>query len=178
MSRYRLNPGLVEIYTGDGKGKTTAALGLGLRAAGHGLRVHLIQFMKGDPEYGELKVLDRIPGFTWEQSGLPTFVKWREPSEEDLRLARAGRKRAAEALAGGDVDVLILDEILCAVDYGLLTAAEVVELIEARPPQVELVLTGRGAPPEILARADLVSEVREVRHPFTGGVPARRGIEH
>jgi len=178
MDRKRLDRGLVEVYTGDGKGKTTAAVGLGLRAAGHGFRVAMIQFMKGDPEYGELKALAAIPNFTWRQCGLPTFVKWREPGPEDLRLAAEGLAEASKLLAAGDHDVVILDEILCAVDYGLFGAGRVLALIDMKPPHVELVLTGRGAPAEVIARADLVSEVREVRHPFTGGVAARRGIEH
>ena len=178
MDRQRLDHGLVEVYTGDGKGKTTAAVGLGLRAAGHGLRVVMIQFMKGDPEYGELKALAAIPGFTWRQWGLPTFVKWREPDPEDLRLAGEGLAEAARILDEDEHDVVILDEILCAVDYGLFEVDRVLELIDRKPERVELVLTGRGAPPEVIARADLVSEVREIKHPFTRGIQARTGIEH
>jgi cob(I)alamin adenosyltransferase len=178
MDRKRLDRGLVEVYTGDGKGKTTAAVGLGLRAAGHGFRVAMIQFMKGDPEYGELKALAAVPGFTWRQCGLPTFVKWREPSPVDLRMAEEGLAEASKLLDAGDADVVILDEILCAVDYGLFGVDRVLALIDRKPPHVELVLTGRGAPAEVIARADLVSEVREVKHPFTGGVAARKGIEY
>lgn len=173
-----LNPGLVQVYTGDGKGKTTAAVGLGLRAAGHGLRVFLLQFMKGDPNYGELLALKSISNFEFLQSGLPTFVKKGSPSPEDLRLAAAGLARAHELLEDGSYDVIILDEINCAVDYGLIAVDDVLRLIERKPPHVELVLTGRNAPREVLMRADLVSEVLEIRHPFQRGIGAREGIEH
>ena len=173
-----LAKGLIQVYTGNGKGKTTAALGQGLRAAGHGLRVTMIQFMKGKINYGELEALRAVDGFTLEQFGLPTFVKKGAPSPEDLRLAAEGFARAEQLLREGSVDVLILDEINVAVDYGLLTLEQVLGLIEAKPPQVELILTGRYAPPEILERADLVSEVREVKHPYAAGVQAREGIEY
>jgi cob(I)alamin adenosyltransferase len=173
-----LSPGLVQVYTGDGKGKTTAAVGLGVRAAGHGLRVFLLQFMKGDPNYGELLALKSIPNFDFLQSGLPTFVEKGNPSSEDLRLAAAGLARAEELLAEGNYDVIILDEINCAVDYGLIAADDVLQLIERKPPHVELVLTGRNAPREVLMKADLVSEVLEIRHPFQRGIRAREGIEH
>jgi len=174
----RLERGLVQVYTGDGKGKTTAALGLGLRAAGHGFSVFLLQFMKGDPGYGELRALANVPGFTWEQSGLPTFVKHGNPTPEDLRLAAGGMEIARRVVGEGRHDVVILDEINCAVEYGLVPVEEVLALIDAKPARVELVLTGRYAPPEILARADLVSEVRNVRHPYQKGIAARDGIEH
>jgi cob(I)alamin adenosyltransferase len=173
-----LKTGIVQVYTGNGKGKTTAAVGLGLRAVGHGMKVFMLQFMKGDPNYGELLVLKSIPGFDYLQSGLPTFVVKGEPSEEDLRLARQGLKKARELLAEGKYHVVILDEINCAVDYGLLSVEDVVSLIEMKPPNVELVLTGRRAPKEIMDMADLVSEVREVKHPYGRGLEGREGIEY
>lgn len=174
---YRLETGLVQVYTGSGKGKSTAAVGLGMRAVGHGLRVFMLQFMKGDPEYGELLALKSVDGFETLQSGLPTFVKKGEPGAEDLRLAAAGLEKAKEILRAGNHDLVILDEINVAVDYGLLTVDQALELIDLKPPQVELVLTGRYAPAEILERADLVSEMREIRHPYAQGVAARKGIE-
>ncbi len=175
--RERFGPGLIQVYTGDGKGKTTAAVGLGLRAAGHGFRVFLLQFMKGDPEYGELLALRRVPGFEFEQYGRRSFVKWREPDPEDLGPAAAGMERAGALLRAARHDLVILDEILCAVDYGLVPEVEVLALLDLKPAGMELVLTGRDAGPSILARADLVTEMREVRHPFTRGIPARKGIE-
>lgn len=178
MSRPRLERGLVQVYTGTGKGKTTAALGLGLRAAGHGFHVFLLQFMKGDPDYGELKALAHQPHVTFRQCGLPTFVERGQPSPEDLRLAAEGMRLAREILEAGDHDVVILDEINVAVDFGLVPEEEVLDLVRSRPTHVELVLTGRYAPPGILAAADLVSEMRSLRHPFQKGIPARRGIEH
>ena len=174
---YRLNPGLVQLYTGTGKGKSTAAVGLGMRAVGHGLRVFLLQFMKGDPEYGELLSLASVEGFDTLQSGLPTFVKKGEPGAEDLRLAAAGYEKAREIIAAGWYDLVILDEINVAVDYGLLTVEQALALIDLKPAHVELVLTGRYAPPELVERADLVSEVTEIRHPYAAGVAARKGIE-
>ena len=170
--------GLVQVYTGDGKGKTTAAVGLAVRAAGHGLRVFFLQFMKGDPNYGELLALRAIPGIEVVQSGLPTFVKMGAPGIEDLRLARGGLALAREILEAGRHDLVVLDEIVCAVAYGLIEEARVLDLFDLRPPSVELVLTGRYATPALLARADLVSEVREVKHPFRDGILARRGIDY
>jgi cob(I)alamin adenosyltransferase len=173
-----LKTGIVQVYTGNGKGKTTAAVGVGLRAVGHGLKVFMLQFMKGDPNYGELLALDRVPGFDYLQSGLPTFVIKGDPSDEDLRLAKQGLEKARELLAEGLYDVVILDEVNCAVDYGLLSVEDVLGLIEMKPPTVELILTGRRAPKEITDVADLVSEVREVKHPYARGLEGREGIEY
>lgn len=178
MTRPRLHPGLVEVYTGDGKGKTTAALGLAVRALGRGLTVYLVQFMKGDPEYGELKSLPKLEGFAFRQAGLATFVNREHPSLEDLRLARAGFEHAAEIVRSGAWDIVILDEILVALDYALVEERAVLELLAARPGHVEIVLTGRWASPAVRQAADLVSEVREIRHPWRRGVPARDGVEH
>ena len=172
-----MKTGIVQVYTGNGKGKTTAAVGLGLRAVGHGMKVFMLQFMKGDPEYGELLALNKIEGFDYLQSGLPTFVVRGNPSEEDLRLAREGLEKAKELLKEGSYDLVILDEINCAVDYGLLSVRDVLDLMEMKPPNVELVLTGRRAPKEIIDTADLVSEVREVKHPYARGLESREGIE-
>lgn len=174
----RLPAAFVHVYTGNGKGKTTAALGLGLRAAGHGLRVFLLQFMKGDPEYGELRALASLPNIEFQQSGLPTFVTKGNPGPEDVRLARAGLARARELLAAEEHDLVILDELICAVDYGLVPEADVLALLDARPPHMELVLTGRNATPAIIDKADLVTEMQEIKHPFQNGILARKGIEH
>jgi len=172
-----LKEGLVQVYTGNGKGKTTAALGQALRACGHGLRVLVIQFMKGSPSYGEVMVAGAVPGLRIVQSGLPTFVKKYHPSEEDLRLAAEGMDLARKAIADGEVDMLVLDEINVAVDYGLVKLEDVVALLGKRPPLMEVILTGRYAPPELLEMADLVTEMREVKHHYAAGKEAREGIE-
>ncbi len=177
MGNSGLDLGLVQVYTGNGKGKTTAALGAALRACGHGLRVYMIQFMKGSAEYGEVRIAEKIPGFTLLQSGLPTFVDKSSPGGEDRRLAQEGWRKAWEVLGAGSHDVIILDEINVAVDYGLVPLDDVLRFIENKPRGVELILTGRNARQEILDRADLVSEICEIKHPYRSGVAGRRGIE-
>ena len=169
--------GTVQVYTGDGKGKTTAALGQALRACGHDLHVYMIQFMKGSDNYGEVRIFSKVPGFKLVQSGLPTFVEKGNPSEEDLRLAREGMRLAREAVEGGGCDILILDEINVAVDYGLATVSEVLELIKKKPAQMEMILTGRYAPAEFVEIADLVTEMKEIKHHYADGQEMREGIE-
>ncbi len=169
--------GLVMVYTGDGKGKTTAALGLGVRAVGHGLKVLMIQFMKGSPSYGEIRATSLLPGFKVVQFGLETFVDKANPSRADLDEAQAGWARAKKALEEKECDLLILDEANVAVEYQLISLAQLVELIDLRPAEMDLVITGRWAHPEVIARADLVSEVREIKHHFRAGIQAREGIE-
>jgi cob(I)alamin adenosyltransferase len=168
------------VYTGNGKGKTTAALGLALRAAGHGRKVFIIQFMKGDPDYGELIAIRRYLGDSIEvvQSGLPTFVDRDDPSPEDRRLAREGMDLAGRVLRAGAHDLVILDEVNVALDYGLVNLKELLEEVSHRAPGVDVVLTGRSAPAALLAAADLVSEVVEVKHHYRRGVPAQKGVEH
>jgi cob(I)alamin adenosyltransferase len=168
--------GLVHVYTGDGKGKTTAAIGLGIRAVGAGLRVHMIQFMKGR-RYSELDALKHIPGFTVVQFGRDEFVSKKKPEQIDIDLARKGLAHAREVMRKNECDVLILDEINVAVDYQLLSSADVLDLINMKPETMELVLTGRYAKPEIVQQADLVSEMLEIKHPFQKGVPCRKGID-
>lgn len=171
-------PGLIQVYTGDGKGKTTAALGLALRAAGHGLRTYIGQFMKGQ-DYGELEGARLLsPYLTIEQYGRPTFVHVRQATPEDVRLAQEGLDRARAAMLSGHYDIVVLDEICVALHFELLTLPEVLLFLEQKPEHVELVLTGRRAPPELVERADLVTEMREVKHPYNEGVPARKGIEY
>jgi len=169
--------GTVQVYTGDGKGKTTAALGLALRAVGHGLSVYVIQFMKGSSNYGELDAARRLSGFVIEQCGRDEFVDKQNPAEVDVELAQAGIARAREVVTGGEHDFVVLDEINVALDFGLVSLKQVLELIQARPPHVELVLTGRSAHPEIVMVADLVSEVLKIKHHYDAGVEAREGIE-
>ncbi|AEE91354.1 Cob(I)alamin adenosyltransferase [Tepidanaerobacter acetatoxydans Re1] len=171
--------GLVLVYTGDGKGKTTAALGLALRAAGHGEKVYIIQFMKGDEKYGEVKAIKRyLPNIELVQKGLDSFVIKGNPSLEDLSLAKEGLNLAKNIISSGKYDLVILDEINVAVDYGLLSEQEVLNLIEMKPEHTTIVLTGRYASDKILEKADMVSEVREIKHHYKQGIAAQPGIEY
>lgn len=169
---------MLQVYTGDGKGKTTAAFGLALRAAGHGWRILIVQFMKGDPSYGEVIAGRQLPGVEIRQFGLATFVEKGNPRPEDLEQARLGMRAAREAIAGGQYQMVILDELNVAVDYGLVPLGDVLALVDGCPAGVELIVTGRGAKRELLERADLVSEVRCIRHPFEKGIVNRVGIDH
>jgi cob(I)alamin adenosyltransferase len=168
---------MIQLYTGDGKGKTTASLGQALRACGHGLKVLMIQFMKGSKNYGELLSSESVPGLEIVQKGLPTFVKKGEPSEEDLRLAAEGMDLARKAVKEAVHDILILDEINCAVDYGLVDVDEVLDLVRSKPEKMELIMTGRYAPRELMEVADLVTEMKEIKHHYNTGVEMREGIE-
>jgi len=170
--------GLVQVYTGPGKGKTTASLGLALRACGHGWKVLMICFMKGNPSYGEVVISKKIPNFEIVQSGLPTFVKKGAPSDEDIRLARQGFDLAKKALRNKKYDLVILDEINVAVDYGLISLEDVLDLVQNKPDDVELILTGRHAHPKLVKIADLVSEILEIKHPYQEGIQAREGVEY
>jgi cob(I)alamin adenosyltransferase len=168
--------GYVQVYTGNGKGKTTAALGLAIRAAGAGLRVFICQFMKRG-EYSELKALElHGDGIVVEQFGTSRFVI-DKITDEDREQAERGLSRVLEILKNGDFDVVILDEINLAVHFGLIQTERVLDLIEGKPPHMELLLTGRMAKKEICDRADLVTEMKEVKHYYEAGVPARLGIE-
>jgi cob(I)alamin adenosyltransferase len=171
-------PGLIQVYTGDGKGKTTAALGLALRAAGHGLHTYFGQFMKGQ-QYGELEAARLLaPYLTIAQYGRPTFVHVHEATPEDVRMAHEGLYSARAAMRSGRYAIVVLDEVCVALHFGLLTLDEVLAFVDEKPDGVELVLTGRRAPEALLARADLVTEMREVKHPYAQGIQARRGIEY
>lgn len=169
---------MIQVLTGDGKGKTTAALGQALRAAGHGWHVLVIQFMKGDPNYGELTALKKLRAITVIQSGLPTFVEKGNPSVEDVRLAQEGMDKAEQAIRDARHQMIVLDEINVAADYGLVSLERLMKLIRGCPGSIELVLTGRYAKPEVIGAADLVSEIREVKHPYRKGIVGREGIDH
>jgi len=168
--------GTVQVYTGNGKGKTTAALGQALRALGHGQRVYMMQFMKAGAT-GEKCMARKLEGFVLVQCGRKGFVRKGKASRPDIRRAREGLARALRAMESGRHDVVILDEVNPAMGAGLLTAREVVDVVAKKPCRVELILTGRGAPDAILHTADLVSEIREVKHPFRIGLRARPGVE-
>ena len=171
--------GLVHIYTGNGKGKTTAALGLALRSIGHGFKVFMLQFMKGSKNYGEIIAAEKyLPALTIVQSGLETFVDKDNPSRADLDLARQGLDLAKKVIAENSYDLVILDEINVALDFNLIPLGEVVELVKNKPPGLELVLTGRYVPQEIIKLGDVVSDVSLINHPYYHGVEAREGIEY
>jgi len=173
-----IGKGYIQVYTGNGKGKTTASLGLAVRAAGHGLKTVIIQFMKGWIDYGELAGVRMLaPHVEIHQAGRDTFVNRNNPDPEDVRLAREGWGLAKEAILGRKADIVVLDEINCAMHFGLLPVEEVLEIVKGKPDGMELILTGRGAPQEIIEAADLVTEMREVKHYYGKGVDARPGVE-
>ncbi len=177
MQGKRLPQGLVQVYTGEGKGKTTCAFGLALRAVGQGFQVYLIQFLKGQ-DTGELRAARRLaPELTVQGFGRPGMVNLKNPAPEDLALAQEALNLAREVIAAGEHDLVILDEINVAVAYNLIPLEEVLDMVRRRPPWVEVVLTGRAAPPELLEAADLVTEMVPVKHYWEAGVKARRGIE-
>jgi len=178
MKRRRLEVGLTQVYTGNGKGKTSAAFGLALRAVGRGLKVYVIQFIKGGFDYGELHIVDRLPNLEIAAFGRGRFIGRGSTTEEDLEQARKALGHAREIVGGGEHDIVILDEINVAVDYELIGVEEVADLIKNKPGHVELVLTGRAVHPDIVELADLVTEMREVKHPFNRGIEARKGIEY
>ncbi len=169
--------GYTHIYTGDGKGKTTAALGLVLRAAGAGLKCLIIQFMKGR-DYSELRSLARLHDLvSVEQHGSKDFCVPGENRDVHAEFAGNGYERACSALIEGDCSLIVLDEIITAVAFGLIDEEKVIDLIKRKPPAVELVLTGRGASDRLVQHADLVTEMKEIKHYYTTGVRARTGIE-
>ncbi len=166
---------MIQVYTGNGKGKTTAALGLAVRAAGCGLKVYIGQFLKGR-NYGELRVLKKIKNIKVEQFGRTCFIK-KKPSCQDIELAKRGLEKIRNVISKKAYNVVILDEINIALNLGLIKLKDVVLLIKNTPKKTELVLTGRYAHPEIIKIADLVSEIKEIKHYFHKGIKARKGIE-
>ncbi len=171
-----LNRGFVQIYTGKGKGKTTAALGLALRGAGAGLRVYIGQFLKSGKYSENISVHSLEKNIVMEAYGNDRFICG-EPCTEEIRLAELGLKKAKNALLSGMYDIVILDEINVAISLGLIKEEEVADMIKMRPKTAELVLTGRNAPASIMELADLITEMREIKHYFSCGVEAREGIE-
>ncbi len=168
--------GYVQVYTGEGKGKTTAAIGLAVRAAGAGLKVFIAQFIK-QGDYSEIKTLKRLSDMiTVEQYGMGRFVDGK-PTAEDIDMAKEGLIRAKQVMLSGEYDVIILEEANVAVKYGLIPVQELIDMIIAKPKSVEMVITGRNASPLILDMADLVTEMKPVKHYYSKGVKARLGIE-
>ncbi len=172
-----LDQGYVQVYTGNGKGKTTAALGLAFRALGRGLRVCFFQFVKGGGVYGEHLLAEKLaPLMTMIRSGRAGWVD-REDITADRKVAQEGLEQAKKLLVSGDYDLVILDEINTAAAFGLIDVDQVLDLIRMKPARVELVLTGRNAAERVMEAADLVTEMRVVKHYYQEGVPARIGIE-
>jgi cob(I)alamin adenosyltransferase len=177
MTQKRLKQGLIQVYTGDGQNKTTCALGLALRAVGQGFKVFMVQFLKTDDTV-EVQAARRLaPEFTVESFMTPGFPNLSEPDPETLAAAREAYALARRVILAGEHDLVILDEVNLCLAYSLVPLAEMLEVLRQRPPYVEVVLTGRNAPPELVDLADLVTEMRLVKHYFEAGVKARRGIE-
>ena len=171
-------PGLLIVFTGEGKGKTTAALGTALRAVGQGFRVLMIQFLKGSWRSGELDSAPLLGGSFEIRPMGRGFIDPRQPSAEDVRLVEDAWAAAREAMASDRYDLLILDEINCAVHYGMIPAERVVEGLAQRPRRLHVICTGRSAHAKLVEAADLVSEMTEVKHPFQQGIPAAQGIDY
>jgi cob(I)alamin adenosyltransferase len=177
MAKASLTPGIMQIYTGNGKGKTTTALGLALLAVGQGLKVYIVQFLKGR-KTGESQAAARLaPDLTLRYFGRPGFVKLPSPTDEDLALVRQGWDLARQVIEAGKHDIVILDEINWVLANGFLPLNEVLEVLKRRPPRVGVILTGRQAPSELIALADQVIEMHLIKHYYQAGVKARQGIE-
>ena len=170
--------GLVEIFTGDGKGKTSAALGIVLRALGHGLHVHIIFFMKGEFPYGEQKALSELPNITFDRFGFITFVDPAHVKPEEKEEARKALEAARKAMLSMEYDIVILDEINVAASWNLIDIDDVIKLISNKPEKVELILTGRYADPRLIELADLVTDMVKVKHPYDKGILSREGIDY
>lgn len=165
----------VHVYTGNGKGKTTASIGLSIRAALAGKKVFIGQFVKG-MEYSELKLVDYLSNIEIQQFGRDCFI-YNDPTEEDIEAAKKGLEICKKVLKSGKYDLVVLDELNIALYYKLFSIEEAIEIIENRDDSVEVIITGRYAPKEIIALADLVTEMKEIKHYYTEGVEARKGIE-
>ncbi len=170
-------PGLVMVFTGDGKGKTTAAVGQAVRALGHGYSVYMIHFMKGR-DYGEFLSLEKMANLTLVRAGRDSFVCRENPDPVDVKMAEDGFYRAAEAIRSGDFDLVVLDEINVAVDFGLIEEEAVLKLLKEKPVEVTVILTGRSASPKLIKQADLVSEVLAIKHHYKQGADCLAGIEY
>lgn len=172
-----LDEGRVIVNTGDGKGKTTAAFGMAFRAAGHGQRVAIVQFIKGVWDYGEVKAVGQFPNIDLTRIG-SGYTWLAEDLSEPRRLAREAWSICCDLALSDEYELLVMDELNCAIAEEFLTVEEVLGLLERRPRRLSVVITGRGAKPEIIAAADTVTEMRCVKHAYAGGAPARKGIEY
>lgn len=172
-----MDKGYIQIYTGDGKGKTTAAVGLAIRAAGAGLRTFMGQFIK-TLEYGEIKIIkERFPEIDVELFGTDGCIINRKPNSDEIEAAQRGLEKSREAMISGNYDIIILDELSICIHFGMIETKQVLQLMDEKPEGVELVITGRYAPAELIERADLVTDMTEIKHYYTQGVLSREGIE-
>ncbi|HEY91376.1 MAG TPA: cob(I)yrinic acid a,c-diamide adenosyltransferase [Dehalococcoidia bacterium] len=171
-------PGLVEVFTGNGKGKTSAALGIALRAAGHGMRVHIIFFMKGDYPYGEREAFSHLVNVDVSHFGQETFVDPSNVRAEEIAEAKRGLDTAREVIQSGNYDIVVLDEINVATAWKLLDIEEVLELLRDKPRDIELILTGRYADRRLVDAADLVTEMVNLKHPYDRGILSRKGLDY
>ncbi len=178
MVRKKERKGLIQVFTGNGKGKTSAALGSILRATGHGLKVFIVFFLKGKYPYGEFSSLPRLPNVEVASFGLRCLIDRNNINPEEIKQAELALKTAHEAMLSGKYDMVILDEVNVAVYFKLIPLDDVIKLIEQKPPEVELILTGRYAEGAVIELADLVTEMMKVKHPYDRGVKARKGIEY
>jgi cob(I)alamin adenosyltransferase len=170
--------GLIQVFTGDGKGKTSAALGSIMRAAGQGLKVFIVFFMKGRYPYGEFSILPKLPNVESVSFGFRGFIDPGNINPEDIEQAEKALKTARQAMLSNKYDLVVLDEVNVAVFFKLIPVDDVIQLIEEKPSGVELILTGRCAETSVIERADLVTEMLKVKHPYDTGVKARKGIEY
>ncbi len=172
--------GLVAVNTGDGKGKTTAALGTVVRAVGYGWKVLIVQFIKGTWQYGEMVGIGYLPGVRLERMGAGFYKIMGDqlPEEVHRQAAAEALALARDAMASGEWDMVVLDEVNVAMQTGLVPVADVLALIDAKPSYLHLFMTGRGAPPELIERADLVTEMREIKHPYQSGILAQKGFDY
>lgn len=172
--------GLVIVYTGGGKGKTTASLGMALRAVGHGHKICMIQFIKGSWSYGEMNSVKRLEPeleFIISGKGFVGIIDDKSPKEDHIKIAQEAVKISEQKIKSGKYDLVILDEINYAVNLGLVDIKDVISLIKSKPEKLNLVLTGNHAKPEIIELADLVTEMKEIKHPFKSGIKAKKGID-
>jgi len=173
-----LKKGLVQIFTGEGKGKTSAALGTVLRASGHGLRVCIVVFMKGDYPYGEWEAIAKLPNVKIARFGFQAFTDPANVKPAEKEQAKQALQTAREAVLSGNYDLVVMDEVNIATAWKLVELEEVVKLIQDKPPHIELILTGRFADAKLIELADLVTECRKIKHPYDKGIKARAGIEY
>lgn len=178
MSNKFFTHGLIQVYTGNGKGKTTAALGLAIRALGHGAKVHIIFFMKGKFPYGEREILAKLPQLSFQVFGHEHLIDPNNVKDDERQQAREALKASKLAIQSSKYDLVILDEINVASAWKLIDVKDVLELIVNKPSGVELVLTGRYADQRIIDKADLVTNMDEIKHPYRRGIEARKGIEY
>lgn len=169
--------GLIMVNTGNGKGKTTAALGLIMRAWGNGFRTLILQFIKGSWQYGELKTLKHLAPLVEVHQVGEGFSRRGGDQQKHIDAANAGLRQAKIAINSGKYDLIVLDELNYALDFGLVKLEDVLELLDNKPEKLHLLLTGRNAKPEIIQRADLVTEMKEIKHPYHAGIKAQKGIE-